>query len=89
MAQGAPVNAENATVILDQLLVHGCVHACRACEAVHVAYRVLPEQILCCWIKLLSTCMNQNQLVTFVDCSKDVLLQDMGPEVTQPANFSG
>ena len=32
--------------------------------------------------------MNLYQLVTFVDDSKDVLLQNMVPEVPQPADFS-
>ena len=64
------------------------MHAYRASEAVQNAYRDLPEQILCCGIKLLSSCMNLYQLVTFVDHSKDVLLQDMVPEVPQPADFS-
>ena len=67
--------------------IHSCMHAYRASEAVQNAYRELPEQILCCWIKLLSSCMHLYQLVTSVDHSKDVLLQDMVPEVPQPANF--
>ena len=71
------------------MLIHCAYKLDEQVQAAHVAYRHLPKKVLCCWIKLLSTCMNLYQLVAFVDHSKHVLLQSVVPEVPQPTRVRG